>query len=102
MIQLFMLVSPSDAVLNSGTSPELPPDIQQPPIESYEIIHVDARKAASAENGMCICVCMHACVCVCMCVCVCVWCVMCVYACVCVVCVVWDVVYVCGKWCVCV
>ena len=74
MIQLFMLVSPSDAALNSTTSPELPPDIQQPPIESYENIHVDARKAHSAENGMCVCVC------VCMCVCG----MMCVYACVCV------------------
>jgi len=80
MIQLFMLVSPSDAVLNSGTSPELPPHIQQPPIESYEIIHVDARKAPSAENGMCTCMCVHVCVCVCVCVRVCV----CVCACVCV------------------
>jgi len=52
-----LLVEPSvsystcaNAVLNSGTSPELPPDIQQPPIESYENMHVDARKAHSAEN----------------------------------------------------
>jgi len=51
-----------NAVLNSGTSPELPPDIQQPPIESYENMHVDARKAHSAENGMCMCVCVHVCV----------------------------------------
>jgi len=88
-----MLVSPSDAFLNSGTSPELPPDIQQPPIESYENTHVDARKAPSAENGMCMCVCVHVCVCI---VCG----VMCVYRCVCVVCVVWDVVWVCGEGCV--
>ena len=75
MIQLFMLVSPSDADLNSTTSPEIPPHVRQPPIESYENIHIDARKA---ENGMCV----HACVCCVGCdidvhVCVCVRCVLC-------------------------
>ena len=52
-----MLVSPSDAVLIS-TTPEIPPYVRQPPIESYENIDVDARNAPSAENGMCICVCV--------------------------------------------
>ena len=101
-------LSISDADLISTTSPEIPPHIRQPPVESYGIIHVDARKA---ENGMCV----HVCVCVCVCcvgcdidvhVCVCVMCcVGCdVHVCVCALCVVWGAmcvcVYVCVRVCV--